>query len=142
MPRKHEHPWRFSPRSPLKLRFRDSLSGSLSCLNSAKMPGMLNVRNVAIVILAFMLPLGAGAQSPPASTKPAAAQVDSVTANDAQAQQGIWKPIAAVLGGSRLPSSALEAITLKITGDEYEVTIIGEKEPDKGTVTLETSTTP
>ena len=57
-------------------------------------------------------------------------------------QDGVWKPIAAVLGGARLPEPALKAITLKITGDNYEVTVEGEKEPDKGTRTLDTSTTP
>jgi len=61
--------------------------------------------------------------------------------SDAKAQEGIWKPIAAVLGGTTLPPPALQAITLKITGGNYEVTIVGEG-PDKGTCTLDTSATP
>lgn len=56
--------------------------------------------------------------------------------------EGIWKPIAAVLGGTRLPDAALQAITLTITGDQYEVTVAGETEPDRGVYTLDTSVTP
>ncbi len=58
------------------------------------------------------------------------------------AQEGVWKPIAAILGGARLPEPALKAITLRITGGNYEVTIEGEREPDKGTCTLDTTTSP
>ncbi|MEQ2006440.1 MAG: TIGR03067 domain-containing protein [Limisphaerales bacterium] len=61
---------------------------------------------------------------------------------DATSHEGTWKPIAAVLGGVRLPDEALRAITLKITGDKYEVTVEGELHSDKGTCTLDTSTTP
>jgi hypothetical protein len=59
------------------------------------------------------------------------AAVLSITANaaeketksaDPKAHDGIWKPIAAVLGGARLPDDSLKAITLKITGSTYEVT--------------------
>jgi uncharacterized protein (TIGR03067 family) len=57
-------------------------------------------------------------------------------------QDGVWKPIAAVLGGAKLPQSALDAITLTISGTNYEVTVAGEKEPDKGTRILDESTTP
>ncbi len=57
-------------------------------------------------------------------------------------RSNVWKPIAAVLGGVRLPDDAVRAITLKVTGGNYEVTIEGEKEPDKGTITLDTTTTP
>jgi len=70
----------------------------------------------------------------------------SQTAGEAKsetlAHEGTWKPIAAVLGGVRLPPEAVNAITLKITGDRYEVTVEGEKEPDKGTCTLDLTTTP
>ena len=59
-----------------------------------------------------------------------------------QAHEGVWKPIAAVLGGVRLPQLAVKAITLNITGHNYVVTVEGEKEPDKGTYALDTSTTP
>jgi len=59
----------------------------------------------------------------------------------AGAQDGVWKPIAAVLGGVPLPEGAVKAITLKVTDGRYEVTIEGEG-PDKGTCTLDTTTTP
>jgi uncharacterized protein (TIGR03067 family) len=55
---------------------------------------------------------------------------------------GTWQPIAAVLGGVRLPDEAVKAITLKVSGNNYEVTVEGEKEPDKGTCTIDTTTTP
>lgn len=55
---------------------------------------------------------------------------------------GVWKPIAAVLGGVRLPKASLNAITVRIQGAAYEVTVLGEKEPDQGTSTLDESTTP
>lgn len=67
---------------------------------------------------------------------------DKPTNANATAHEGTWKPIAAVLGGVRLPDEALKAITLKITGDKYEVTVAGEPHADKGTCTLDTSTTP
>jgi uncharacterized protein (TIGR03067 family) len=56
--------------------------------------------------------------------------------------EGVWKPIAAAMGGVRVPGPALTAITLKISGENYEVTVAGEKEPDKGVCTLDESTTP
>jgi len=61
---------------------------------------------------------------------------------DAKVHEGVWKPIAAVLGGAKLPPPALQAITLKITGTNYHVTVEGEKEPDQGTCALDTSTSP
>ena len=57
-------------------------------------------------------------------------------------QDGVWKPVAGVLGGARLPQPALDAITLKVSGANYEVSVTGEKEPDKGSRTLDESTTP
>src|SRR5687767_13619791 len=56
--------------------------------------------------------------------------------------EGVWKPIAAVLGGARLPDEAVKAITLKISGANYEVTDEGESHSDKGTCTLDLTTTP
>jgi uncharacterized protein (TIGR03067 family) len=64
------------------------------------------------------------------------------TKKDASAQEGVWKPIAAVLGGARMPQEALNAITLKLSGINYEVTVEGEKGPDRGTCTLDLSTSP
>lgn len=57
-------------------------------------------------------------------------------------REGIWKPIAAVLGGVRLPDEALRGITLEIVGDRYVVTVTGEAEPDRGTTLLDTTTSP
>lgn len=57
-------------------------------------------------------------------------------------QDGIWKPIAAVLGGVRLPKEAIQGIKVEIAGSNYVVTVEGEKEPDKGTHTLDTTTKP
>src|SRR5262245_12005607 len=65
----------------------------------------------------------------------------AAAAEESKAHEGMWKPIAGVLGGMPLPQPVLKAITLKITGDNYEVTIEGEG-TDKGTCTLDTSTTP
>jgi uncharacterized protein (TIGR03067 family) len=84
------------------------------------------MKQLTILSLAALFPLSVCAEEKPAEPK----------------QDGVWKPIAAVLGGVRLPETALNAITLKITGENYEVTVEGEKEPDKGTRTLDTTTTP
>ena len=56
--------------------------------------------------------------------------------------EGTWKPIGAIMGGGRLPKPALDAITLEISGTNYQVTVEGEKEPDRGTSILHTNTTP
>ena len=55
---------------------------------------------------------------------------------------GVWKPKGAVLGGVFLPPPALKAITLKIEKKKYEVTVDGEDHSDKGTFTLDETTTP
>jgi uncharacterized protein (TIGR03067 family) len=73
--------------------------------------------------------------------RPAAAAAPTATTVQGKAHEGVWKPIAAILGGAPMPQPALAAITLKITGENYEVTIEGEG-PDKGTCILDTSTTP
>lgn len=62
--------------------------------------------------------------------------------SDAYPQDGVWKPIGAVMGGAKLPKPALDAITLKVSGANYEVAVRGEKEPDRGTRTLDESTNP
>ena len=72
------------------------------------------------------------------SQSPAARDAQS----DAITQEGVWKPKAAVMAGIFLPEAALKAITLKITGGTYEVTVEGEDHSDKGTCMLDTSTTP
>jgi serine/threonine-protein kinase len=55
---------------------------------------------------------------------------------------GVWKPIAAVHAGVRLSDEEVRAVTLRISGKTYEVTVEGEDEPDRGTYTLDTSTRP
>ncbi len=47
---------------------------------------------------------------------------------DPRAHEGVWKPIAAVLGGVRIPEETVKAITLKVTDGKYEVTIEGKEE--------------
>ena len=71
-----------------------------------------------------------------------AAEPSSNPSSVVDPQDGVWKPIAAVLGGAKLPQPALDAITLTISGTNYEVSVAGEKEPDKGTRILDESTTP
>lgn len=61
---------------------------------------------------------------------------------EAWSHEGVWKPIAVVLAGRRLPDDGVKAITLRISGDKYKLTVKGEDQADKGTVTLDTSTTP
>jgi uncharacterized protein (TIGR03067 family) len=61
---------------------------------------------------------------------------------DPYPRDGVWKPIAAVLSGVRLPDESVKAITLRIDGDKYEVTIAGEDHTDKGICTADTTTTP
>ncbi len=75
-----------------------------------------------------------------AHTLPAVAQPQPAAST--YSQDGIWKPIAALLGGARLPEPALKAISLNITGTNYVVTVEGEPQADKGTCTLDTTTTP
>lgn len=87
------------------------------------------MKHFLLLILASVLALSTRAADKPANA-------------NATAHEGTWKPIAAVLGGVRLPDESLKAITLKITGDKYEVTVEGEPHSDKGTCTLDTTTTP
>ncbi len=61
---------------------------------------------------------------------------------DARSHEGVWKPIAAVLGGVRLPDDAVKSITLKVTDGIYEVTTEGGKESDKGTCMFDATTNP
>lgn len=55
---------------------------------------------------------------------------------------GSWTPTAVILGGLRIPKEALDATTLVIDGPNYEVTIAGEKEPDRGYSKTDTAVTP
>jgi uncharacterized protein (TIGR03067 family) len=71
-----------------------------------------------------------------------AADEKTVANSNADPQDGIWKPAAAVMAGAKLPRPALDAITLKVSGANYEVAVRGEKVPDRGTRTLDESTNP
>lgn len=55
---------------------------------------------------------------------------------------GVWKPSAGSLGGNKLPDAFLKTMTLKLTPKNYEVVVPGQKQTDKGTCTLDTSTKP
>src|SRR5687768_11107136 len=72
----------------------------------------------------------------------AAADKSAAPKSNAYPQDGVWKPISAALAGSKVPKPALNAITLRISGTNYEVSVIGEKQPDRGTHALDESTTP
>ena len=69
-------------------------------------------------------------------------RAESSQGNSKFQYDGIWKPKGAVLGGVLLPPPALQAIALKIDKDRYEVTVDGEDHSDKGTFTLDETTTP
>jgi RNA polymerase sigma-70 factor (ECF subfamily) len=62
--------------------------------------------------------------------------------SDAHPRDGEWKPVAAMLAGNKLPQLALDAITLTVSGKNYEVAVRGEKVPDRGTHTLDENTNP
>jgi uncharacterized protein (TIGR03067 family) len=103
-------------------------------------------RHIVTVTVVACLCLVARAAEPekpaPGAGKAGESKVGVVEEPGATAHEGVWKPIAAVLGGVLMPPPALKAITLKITGANYEVTVDGEKESDRGTCILDTSTTP
>jgi uncharacterized protein (TIGR03067 family) len=62
--------------------------------------------------------------------------------DDAEALQGIWIPVKAELGGQPMPDAVLRTITLKLNGRDYEVSVAGQPEPDKGTWTLDSAAKP
>jgi uncharacterized protein (TIGR03067 family) len=90
------------------------------------------MKNLFYLITAVAVVFAANAAEKATPKKPAAAPP----------LEGVWKPIAAVLNGARLPAPVLQAITLKIAGANYEVSAEGEKQPDQGTCVLDTSTSP
>jgi uncharacterized protein (TIGR03067 family) len=112
---------------------------------SLAMPASTMKRFLPVIATSFALL--AFAQEKDAPKKP---EKGAVAANekagdataDSQKPQGVWKPIAAVLGGIQLPPAELNAITLKMAGDNYEVTVAGENVTDKGTCTLDPTTNP
>ncbi len=70
------------------------------------------------------------------------AKETNAEAADAKAMQGVWRPLEAALAGVPFPPPVVKGITLKITGDKYDVTVEGAPQPDKGTVRLDATTTP
>jgi len=97
---------------------------------------------LAVAFASFTATALADDKNTPVKPADAAAAKDNEKKPQTKKHEGVWKPIAAVLGGVRLPAEVLSTITLTITGDNYEVTVEGEKESDKGTCTLDTSVTP
>ncbi|MCA9013202.1 MAG: thermonuclease family protein [Planctomycetaceae bacterium] len=56
------------------------------------------------------------------------------------ATDGIWHPITAVLGGEEVPKTVRDGIVLKLSGDQYAVTVNGT--PDKGRCVVDTTVKP
>jgi uncharacterized protein (TIGR03067 family) len=92
---------------------------------------MKRLLRIALVVLSACLARSVSAEEQAAEQKSAAPK-----------HEGVWKPIAAVLGGARLPDAAVQAITLTVRGDTYEVVIEGESHADKGTYTIDATTEP
>lgn len=67
---------------------------------------------------------------------------DKAGSKSSDQMQGRWKPIAAVFGGVKLEKPDLDAITVTIKEDTYEVFVAAENRTDKGTFTLDEATTP
>jgi uncharacterized protein (TIGR03067 family) len=72
------------------------------------------------------------------SVAPKGGAVEAVATN----HEGVWKAIAAVMDGARVPQAVVDAITLTIKGDHYEVTVEGEKQPDRGICTFDATANP
>src|SRR5579859_2906770 len=85
------------------------------------------MKNILCLSLAFAASLTAFAADKP---------------DDPKALQGTWIPTKAELAGQPMPDAVLKTITLKLNEGEYEVTVTGEPEPDRGTWTLDTSAKP
>ena len=60
--------------------------------------------------------------------------------NDTATVQGSWKPAVAELGGHPMSEALLKTISLKLDDGKYEV-FVGT-EPDRGTYTIDPTTTP
>lgn len=75
---------------------------------------------------------------------PQAKENDGSTASkkaEATSHAGTRKPVSPVLGGAALPEPVVKAITLKMTADQHEVTIHGQRS-DKGTCSLDSEANP
>ncbi|MCB1278390.1 TIGR03067 domain-containing protein [Prosthecobacter sp.] len=84
-------------------------------------------------LLLIVLRASLGVAADPAATP---------VSDDNKLLNGKWTPIAAVIGGIKLPADELKKITLTLSGDTYEVAVLGEDHVDKGTATRDTTTTP
>lgn len=108
--------------------------------------GINPVKNVFVAFVISSITVGAQADDQHATAEPTTSKPSADSRGkpvpDMRTHEGIWKPVAAVLGGVRLRRSDLKAVTLKVDGERYEVTVDGEEESDRGTVTLDTSTSP
>lgn len=60
--------------------------------------------------------------------------------SDAKMLEGKWKPVKAELAGQPVGDEVLKIISLKMDGSKYEV-FVGD-EPDRGTYTVDETTTP
>jgi uncharacterized protein (TIGR03067 family) len=60
--------------------------------------------------------------------------------DDAAALQGTWKPVTGEMAGQPMSDSLLKVISLKLDNGKY-VAFVGD-EPDKGTYTVDSTTTP
>ena len=80
--------------------------------------------SIVLVVLVAVFVLGQGAY---ASQRPGATD-------------GTWHPVSAVLGGTEFPKEVRDSIVLKLTGDQYSVTVNGT--PDKGTCVVDMTTEP
>ena len=56
--------------------------------------------------------------------------------------EGVWRPAGAMLNGQVLLPRALEAIRMRIDGNEYEVAVEGEPHTDRGLSTWDEHSTP
>ncbi|MCM2372500.1 TIGR03067 domain-containing protein [Aporhodopirellula aestuarii] len=92
---------------------------------------------VLIVVLCFVSGAIAEDDASESTQRDQSSQVAEDFSHD-----GVWKPKGAILGGVFLPPPALKGITLTIDHDQYEVTVDGEEHSDKGTFTLDETTTP
>jgi len=89
----------------------------------------------------FLLSLAVGIRADDANSKDVPPEEKAIESRAFQFD-GIWKPKGAMLRGVVLPPSALDAITLRITGGKYEVTVKGEEHSDKGRFILDETVTP
>ena len=105
-----------------------------------KHPIVIVIASIAVLAWAGM---GRAAIAPADSAPDTESSGEPTTeASAATTHDGVWKPVTAVMSGVPLPAPVLKIITLKISGENYEVRVEGEEEADQGTCALDTSTTP